>query len=85
MDYLEWELERQRAALAALLGGGTENGETVLREKKRRSPMRRGNAPPGAPGDTPKAPAASGSLRISARRAGKRTVKRREPGQRGRR
>jgi len=38
MDYLEWELERQRAALAALLGGGTEDGETVLREKKRRSP-----------------------------------------------
>lgn len=31
MDYLGWELERQRAALAALLlgGGGPENGETA--------------------------------------------------------
>lgn len=38
MDYLKWELERQRAALTALLLGGGEDGGTALREEKRRSP-----------------------------------------------
>lgn len=36
MDYLGWELERQRAALTALLLGGEKDGETV-RDGERRS------------------------------------------------
>lgn len=45
MDYLGWELERQRAALAALLSGGGEarDGETV-REGEGRSPEGPGTA-----------------------------------------
>lgn len=45
MDYLGWELERQRAALAALLlGGGEARGGENAREEGRRSPAGFGTA-----------------------------------------
>lgn len=38
MDYLSWELERQRAALGALLGGGEARDGEAAPEGERRSP-----------------------------------------------
>lgn len=38
MDYLEWELERQRGALRALLGGGSLDGEALRETGPKRQP-----------------------------------------------
>lgn len=56
MDYLGWELERQRAALwALLLGGGTEDGENSGEEHT----VREGEAPPGGARRSPAGPGAA--------------------------
>lgn len=45
MDYLQWELERQRRALLALLGS-REGGESLREETERRETADRGGSPP---------------------------------------
>lgn len=62
MDYLGWELERQRAALwALLLGGGTEDGENSGEEHT----VREGEAPPGGARRSPAGPGAARGSAVS--------------------
>lgn len=53
MDYLEWELERQRRALRALLGGGNRDGEALRADgtKGRLAASGGGEADPPAGGE----------------------------------
>lgn len=67
MDYLGWELERQRAALRALLGGGGPEEDEPLRKK---GPAGDGEA---AGGKTRRSPEGRGAARFRAalRKAGR--------------
>lgn len=66
MDYFGWELERQRAALRALLLGGGEIRDGGVPSETRRSPADRERAAVESPPDSDPG---SGEIREAARRA----------------